>query len=387
MFVIKQNFRIVSQRRDFGMHLPLPRRRGPGHSQGTRDGLADLRLDGLFDVGNGRFVKAADLRQAMPGAENGIVLPPPLHQLGRNIQGLVISGMTAEAKRIAFQQDGQRRLFHAVDRFADRGVDRPGIGAVDRAAGNAVGDGPVGELPAVVLHACRRGKGIMVVFDQKQHRDLMDRGDIERFMELARARAAIADDRQAEDLLAIAARRPGPAHDQAQHLAQMADHGEPPRGGVAMMDIALAGMRRAVGIGQVLAKESIGIGAGHEVGAEVAMQDRDHVAAGPQRHRHADRGGLVAEAHRDGAFDVSLLVEFQQPFIQAAGEEHHRIRDPVERFPSQPMGPANQFGLMDSFTTGQFRDSRQSWTPALRSRSNRFGRVGCQGIHARVVKV
>ena len=67
----------------------------------------------------------------------------------------------------------------------------------------------------------------MVVFDQEQDRDLMDRGEIERFVELARAGAAVADDGQAEDLFAATAGRPGSARDQAQHLAQVADHGEP----------------------------------------------------------------------------------------------------------------------------------------------------------------
>ena len=320
----------------------------------------------------------------MSRVEDGIVLPPPLHQFGRNVKALVISGMTAQAKRLALQQYGQRRLFHGVERFADRRVDRPRIGAVDRAAGDAVADGPVGEPLAVVLHARRRGKGVMIVFDQEQDRDLMDRGDIERFVELARAGAAVADDRQAEDLLAVAARRPGSAHDHAEHLAQMADHGEPSRRRVAMMDIALAGMRRAVGIGQVLAKELIGSGAQQQVGAEVAMQQRQHVAAGPQRHRHADRGRLVAEAHGDGAFDVSFLVQFQQPLFQAPGEEHQGIGDPIERLSPQPVGPAHQFGGILGFTAGQGRDSRQDRDsiapqPDQSHRAGRLPRHPCQG--------
>ena len=100
----------------------------------------------------------------------------------------------------------------------------------------------------------------MIVFDQEQHRDLVDRGDIERLVELARAGAAVADDRQAEDLLAVAPCRPGSAHDHAQHLAQVADHGKPPRGRVAMMDIALAGhasgCRHWPGIGKGVDRES-----------------------------------------------------------------------------------------------------------------------------------
>ncbi len=192
----------------------------------------------------------------------------------------------------------------------------------------------------------------MIVFDQKQDRDLVDRGDIERFVELAGARAAIADDRQAEDLLALAACRPRPADDQAEHLAQVADHGEPSRRRVAVVNIALAGMRRAFGIGQILAKELIGSGAQQQVGAEIAMQQRHDVAAGPERHRHANRGGLVAHAAGHGAFDVSLLEQFQHPLLQTPGMEHQRIRDPIQRFSPQPLGPSCEFGSILGLTEG-----------------------------------
>ena len=158
-------------------------------------------------------------------------------------------------------------------------------------------------------------------------------------MELARAGAAVADDRQAEDLLAVAACRPRPADDDTEHLTQVADHGEPPCGRVAMMDIALAGMRRAVGIGQVLAQNLIGSRAQQQMAAQIAVQQRQHIAAGPQRQRHADRGGLVAGAEGNGAFDVSFLVQFQQPLLHVPGEEHQRIGNPIQGFSSQPMGP------------------------------------------------
>ena len=57
------------------------------------------------------------------------------------------------------------------------------------------------------------------------------------------------------------------------------------RGGVAVMDVALAAVRGTVGIGQVLAEQLIGRRPQEQMGAEVAVQQRDHVAAGPQGHR------------------------------------------------------------------------------------------------------
>ena len=212
----------------------------------------------------------------------------------------------------------------------------------------------------------------------------MDRGDIERFVELARAGAAVADDRQAEDLLAVAARRPGSADDHAEHLAQVADHGEPSRRRVAMMDIALAGMRRAVGIGQVLAKELIGRGAQQQVGAEVAMQQRQHVAAGPQRHRHADRGGLVARADGDGAFDVSFLEQFQQPLLQTPGEEHEADRRPDRTILAPAAGasaPVRQHPGLHHRAWARFSANRGSIPrqPDHCHPSGRLPRHPCQG--------
>ena len=99
-------------------------------------------------------------------------------------------------------------------------------------------------------------------------------------MEFARAGAAVADDGQAEDLFAAAAGRPDAAHHQAEHLAQVADHREPPRGGVAVMDVALAAVGRAFGVGQVLAEQLVGRRPQEQMAGEVAVQQRNHVLPG-----------------------------------------------------------------------------------------------------------
>ena len=90
--------------------------------------------------------------------------------------------------------------------------------------------------------------------------------------------------------------RPDAAHHQAEHLAQVADHREPPRGGVAVMDVALAAVRGTLGVGQVLAKQLMGRRPQEQMGAEVAVQQRHHVAARTKRHRGANRRRLVADA-------------------------------------------------------------------------------------------
>ena len=258
----------------------------------------------------------------MPRQHERVVLPPLFHHLGGNVVPLVVGRVAAKPPRIAFQQHRRRRFFHRVDRLANRRVDGPRIETVDRAAVDAVADRAVRKPPAVVLHGRRRGEGVMIVLDDEQHRHLVYRSDVQRLVELAGARAAVADDRQAEHLFAVVTSCPRSAHDHAQHLAQVADHGEPPCGRVAVVAIAFAGVCRAVLVGHVLADELKRRRAQQQVADEVAVQERDDVFARPQRHGHAQRGGLVARAAGDRALDVSFLEQFQEALFQTTGEEH-----------------------------------------------------------------
>ena len=102
------------------------------------------------------------------------------------------------------------------------------------------------------------------------------------------------------------------------------------RGGVAVMGVALAAVRGALGVGHVLAEQLVGRGPQQQMAGEVAVQQRDHVAARPQRHRHAHRRGLVAGADRHGALRIALLEQLQQPLFHAARKEHQRIGRRVE---------------------------------------------------------
>ena len=65
-------------------------------------------------------------------------------------------------------------------------------------------------------------KEIVIVLYQEQHRCLADRRHVQRLVKLAGAAPAVANHRQAEDLLSVLSRRPGAADHGAEHLAQMA---------------------------------------------------------------------------------------------------------------------------------------------------------------------
>ncbi len=93
----------------------------------------------------------------------------------------------------------------------------------------------------------------MVVLHEEQHRHVVDRGQIERFVKLARAAAAVADNGQPKNLLAMSPAGPGSAHHRTEHLAQVAYHGQSAVLGVAVMYVALQAVRGAIGVCQVLA--------------------------------------------------------------------------------------------------------------------------------------
>ena len=119
--------------------------------------------------------------------------------------------------------------------------------------------------------------------------------------------------------------------------------GKPPPGGVAVMDVALAAVGGALGVGQVLAEQLMGSGPEEQMGGEVAVQQRDHVAARPQR-QGSHRGGLVAHAGGHGPLDIALLKQLQEPLLQPPRQAHQRIGDQVQGLAGESPGPANQFG-------------------------------------------
>ena len=108
------------------------------------------------------------------------------------------------------------------------------------------------------------------------------------------------------------------------------------------MDVALAAVRRAVGVGQVLAEQLVGRRPQEKMGAEVAVQQRHHVSPGPKRHRHAHRRRLVADADRDRPLDVALLEQLQQPLLQPPRSKHQRIGGQMEGLAGEPFRPAGQ---------------------------------------------
>ena len=149
---------------------------------------------------------------------------------------------------------------------------------------------------------------------------------------------------KAEHVFAVAPGGPRSAHHEAGHLAQVADHRETAVGRVAVMDVAFAAVRGAFGVGHVLAEKLMRRRAQQQMAEQIAVHDRNHVAAGPKRQGHAQGGRFVADAGRDRPFDVSLFIEFDHPLFHAAGKKHQRIGDGVKIFVRKPLGKTDDAG-------------------------------------------
>jgi hypothetical protein len=130
----------------------------------------------------------------------------------------------------------------------------------------------------------------------------------------------------------------------------MAEHGQTSPRGVAVVAVSLAAARRALGIGHILTEQVVGRRTEQQMPRKVAVQERNHVAARPQRHGKAGRRGLVAITHRHGPFHVAFLEQFQEPLFHAAREEHERIGHCQEIRLRKPLRKSHDFG--NRSTTG-----------------------------------
>ncbi len=104
--------------------------------------------------------------------------------------------------------------------------------------GRAVEQVRAGELP----HG-GRGIRVLVVRHDDDHRQTFDGRHVHAFVERPGARAAVADAGRADDAVELALQPPGQqrARHDADHRAQVADHGEQPFLRAAAVDVAVAG--------------------------------------------------------------------------------------------------------------------------------------------------
>jgi len=109
----------------------------------------------------------------------------------------------------------------------------------------------------------------------------------------------------------------------------MADHRQRTVFWIAVMNVALAGLGRTPGVGEVLVEMSAEVAAPNQMAGEVAVGERDDIEGfvGQQRERHDQ--ALVALAAGDGAAEQPLAEEIENPIIDDPRKIHPRV-DPLQ---------------------------------------------------------
>jgi hypothetical protein len=105
-------------------------------------------------------------------------------------------------------------------------VNREEIVPVDDAPFDAVAQRFVGDVLARVLFGGRRRQAVLVVLDDEQDRKLPDRGEVDRFVEVAFAGRAVSGERRRDALFAAKLRGQRQAVRDREHRAQMRDHAD-----------------------------------------------------------------------------------------------------------------------------------------------------------------
>ena len=257
-----------------GEHIRQHRGRIGG---GTREGEGNV--DGRFDESVELGVEGVEVGGAVRGdelrAELGerIAGEKPFGFAGFQVIARVVGGVAAQAQRVGLDEERARG---GADFFDGRGKRAGGggdvEGGVEREALDAVAGGALPELGvARELLGDGRGVRVAVVFDDEENRQREERGEVQRFVDIAGAGAAVAEESKAHGGAAEAALGIGRADDVAEHGAEVADHRQRPRGGVAVVDVALAREGGAAGVGEILVEMIAEVTAPDEVAAVTAM--------------------------------------------------------------------------------------------------------------------
>ena len=297
---------------------------------GPRDvkGNLDTGLDEVLELGfkGGDGVGAAGLEELRAKFGQGVGGVEAVLFAGAQVVAGVIGGVAAEAEGVDLDEHGAGFGADLLDHAGDLGGEGEGIGRVEFAALDAVAGGALPELGVGRdLFVDRGGVGVAVVLDQENDREGEDGGEVEALVDVAGAGAAVAEEGEADRGDAVATLGIGAAEDVGEHGPEMADHRVGAVGGVAPVDVALAGLGGAAGVGEILVEVVAEVSAPDQVSAEVAVSEGDDVARFVGEKREGDDEALVALAAGDGALDQALTKEVEDAIVGRATVEHPRI--------------------------------------------------------------
>ncbi len=292
------------------------------------DRLVQLGLDARFHLLEGGGVhQTAALQFGLEPLDR--VLAKPRLEFGlRDVAGVVVGGMAGHPESDEFQEARALPAPGAPDRPADPIVHGEDVIAVRRFAGNAVAGRPVGDALDPHLAGHVRRVGVLVVVADEDHRELLNRREIQPLVPVAPAGGALSE--EAERRLV------GAAHPEGQRaagrdrnaVAEVRDEGHEPVAQIAHVHVAVAPAGQPGAPTHVLRQDPLGRHALHEKHRHVAVGRGDDVvvvlaAAAADVHRRADGDRLLAAPHVHAADDLPLPVQLAlDPVLEGAGLLH-----------------------------------------------------------------
>src|SRR5437588_587516 len=279
--------------------------------------LLDVASDLLFLV----VVEVGVLAQPGSEALDRVTLRPLLEQRLRDVEGVVVDGVTLHAQGQALEQRRAAALAGALDRPLRLAVDGEDVGAVDDDALEAVGLRAVGDVLGRVLEVGRRRVRPLVVVADEDDRQPARPGERHRLVRVAPRRGALPEPADGDAALAADAERERAAGRDREHRGQVADHRDQAEPRVGHVDVPVPPFRGAVDAAHVLREDAPRLDTAGDVDAHVAVERRADVV-GPHCGGDANGGGFVAAAGVERARDLALAIKDVAALLDAARDEH-----------------------------------------------------------------
>ena len=237
--------------------------------------------------------------------------------------------MAAVAVGVGLEERRSLLRTGALDGLGHRIAHGQEVHAVDLAAGDPIGRGPLVE----VLHrrgaVDRRAHAVAVVLDDVDDRQVPQRAHVQRLVERSLVDRAVAEEAQA-DLVGIAeADAVADAGGQRQVAAHDPVAAEVAAGHVVEVHAAALAAADARELPAQLGEQQAGVRSPRE-GVAVVAVIRDEVVIGPHHAHGPDADRFLADVEVEEAADPALDVELGAPLLEAADEQHLLVQP--ERF-------------------------------------------------------
>ena len=294
---------------------------GVGEGDGVGDDCVDLRLEAV-EVGL-RDARDEVVVGQQPGPEggDGVTLLPLGHLFLGAVELLVALGVAEVAVGDQLEQDGALAGAGVLDGAGGGAVDGEQVHAVDAFAGDAVGDGAVGDGGGAVALLDRHRHAVLVVFADKDDGQLPDGGHVEAFVEIALVGGAVA--KEAHDDAAVGEEMVGEAGADGERNAAGDDAvgAEAAEGEVGHVHGAAAAAADAGLLGEQLGHHQADILALGD-GVAVAAVGGDDIVVRVEGGDGADGDGFLADGQVHGAVDLAERELVKGGLLEGTNQEH-----------------------------------------------------------------